>query len=76
MTILISLLIVGWLAASVIVTQAYFQGEQSKPIHERNWRSNVFEILSKSITGSEIEYTKRVPVYVIDSYSNRFLPKK
>jgi len=30
MTILIALFIVGWVAAAVIGTQAYFRGEQSK----------------------------------------------
>ena len=76
MTIVISLLIVGWVAASVIGTQAYFRGEQSKPIHERNWRSESFEKLSQSITGTEIDYTKRVPAYAIDSYFSRLLPNK
>ena len=35
-TLLISVLLIGWIAASVIGTQAYFRGEQTKPIHERN----------------------------------------
>ncbi|MFM6358594.1 MAG: photosystem II protein, Psb35-related, partial [Planktothrix sp.] len=38
-TVLISLFIIGWVAAAVIGTQAYFLGEQTKPIHERNWNS-------------------------------------
>ncbi len=63
MTILIGLLILGWVAASVIGTQAYFRGEQSKPIHERNWNSDSFENLAKSVTGEEIDYTKRLPAY-------------
>lgn len=74
MTIVILLLVVGWMAASILGTQAYFWGEQSKPIHERNWRSQSFEKLAKSITGKEIDYTTRVPAYSIDSYFSRLLP--
>lgn len=74
MTILISLFIVGWAAASVIGTQAYFRGEQTKPIHERNLRSDSFEQLAKSITGSEIDYATRVPAYGIDAYTSQTLP--
>ncbi len=67
MTILISLFIVGWVAAAVIGTQAYFRGEQSKPIHERNWNSDSFEKLAKSITGRDIDYSERVPAYGMDA---------
>lgn len=75
MTILIALFIVGWVAASVIGTQAYFRGEQSKPIHERNWRSESFEKLATSITGTEIDYNVRVPGYsVMDAYASNNLP--
>lgn len=75
MTILIALFIVGWVAASVIGTQAYFRGEQSKPIHERNWRSESFEKLASSITGTEIDYNVRVPAYVVtDAYTSNNLP--
>jgi hypothetical protein len=70
MTIVIALLIVGWVAASVIGTQAYFLGEQSKPIHERNWNSESFEQLSKSVTGTEIDYSVRVPAYSMDAYGS------
>jgi len=74
MTIVILLFVVGWIAACVIGTQAYFRGEQSKPIHERNWRSGSFEKLAKSITGAEMDYNTRVPAYPIDSYFSRLLP--
>lgn len=75
MTILIAVLIVGWVAASVIGTQAYFRGEQSKPIHERNWRSESFEQLAQNITGTEIDYNVRVPAYgTIDAYASNNLP--
>jgi hypothetical protein len=74
MTILIALFIVGWLAASVIGTQAYFRGEQSKPIHDRNWRSQSFEKLAESITGTKIDYNERVPAYQMDAYTSNNLP--
>jgi hypothetical protein len=76
MTILIALFVVGWVAAAVIGTQAYFRGEQSKPIHERNWRSESFEKLAQSVTGTETDYSKRTPAYRLDAYSSQMLPNK
>lgn len=74
LTLLIALFVIGWVAAAVIGTQAYFRGEQTKPIHERNWRSNSFEQLAKSVTGVETDYNERVPAYQMDAYSSRVLP--
>lgn len=75
MTILIALFVVGWIAAAVLGTQAYFRGEQSKPIHDRNWRSESFEKLSESITGTNVDYSKRVPASSIsDAYNSNLLP--
>jgi hypothetical protein len=75
MTILIALFVVAWVAASVVGTMAYFRGEQSKPIHERNWRSDSFEKLSESVTGSKIDYNTRVPGFDnLDAYSSSLLP--
>jgi hypothetical protein len=74
MVILISLFVVAWVAAAVIGTQAYFRGEQSKPIHERNWRSESFEQLATSVTGTEISYSDRTPGFVADAYSSSLLP--
>lgn len=65
MLILIALLVVGWVAAAVIGTQAYFLGEQSKPIHERNWNSDSFEELAESVTGTETDYSTRTPGYQV-----------
>lgn len=76
MAIVIALLIVGWVAAAVIGTQAYFRGEQSKPIHERNWRSESFEKLAESVTGTEIDYSKRTPAFDVDAYSSQLLPNQ
>ncbi|HAC61977.1 MAG TPA: hypothetical protein DCF68_00200 [Cyanothece sp. UBA12306] len=72
--LLITLFVIGWVAAAAIGTQAYFRGEQSKPIHERNWRSESFETLSKSITGTETDYSDRTPAFNIDAYGSQNLP--
>jgi hypothetical protein len=50
-------------------------GEQSKPIHERNWASDKFEVLAKSITGLDTDYTQRTPAYAIDAYNSRNLSR-
>lgn len=73
MAILISLFVIGWVAAALIGTQAYFRGEQSKPIHERNWRSDRFEQLAESFTGQKTDYSERVPAYSGDAYSSNTL---
>ncbi|ACK68216.1 conserved hypothetical protein [Rippkaea orientalis PCC 8801] len=73
LTLVIALLVVGWVAASVIGTQAYFRGEQTKPIHERNWRSESFESLAKSMTGKESD-NNRIPGFTIDAYGSQNLP--
>ena len=74
-TILAALIAVGWVAAAVIGTQTYFMGEQSKPIHERNWRSGSFEQLARTFTGQETDYAVRVPVYSGDAYNSQTLPE-
>ncbi|MCY7390530.1 MAG: hypothetical protein LH647_03225 [Leptolyngbyaceae cyanobacterium CAN_BIN12] len=75
MTILIALLVMGWVSAAVLGTMAYFRGEQSKPIHERNWRSASFEQLSEAVTGTQIDFATRVPAYSdLDAYSSSLLP--
>lgn len=75
MVILVSLLVVGWVAVTLLGSLAYFLGEQTKPIHERNWRSTSFEALSKSITGTPIDYSSRVPAFVVaDAYASANLP--
>jgi hypothetical protein len=75
MTLVISLLVVGWIAAAALGTQAYFLGEQTKPIHERNLRSDSFEKLSKSIVNKDIDYSQRTPAYGIDSYFSQNVSK-
>lgn len=73
MFILAALFISGWVAVSIIGTMAYFRGEQSKPIHMRNWNSDSFNRLSQSLTGVQIDYNQRVPAYSIDAYRSKTL---
>lgn len=75
LTVLIALFIAGWAAVAIIGTQAYFRGEQSKPIHERNWRSESFEKLASSVTGQEIDYSERIPAYALDTFASNNLPR-
>ncbi len=75
-TFLIALTIVAWVAVAILGSQAYFRGEQSKPIHERNWRSESFETLAQSITGTETDYSKRTPAFEVDAYSSQLLPNQ
>lgn len=76
MTLLISVLLVGWAAAAILGTQAYFRGEQTKPIHERNWRSDSFEQIARSVTGEATDYTQRTPGFdVADVFSSATLTR-
>ena len=77
MTLLLTILFaVGWVAVALIGTQAYFRGEQSKPIHERNWRSDSIEQIATALTGTGIDYRDRVPAFqAVDAYSSRQLPQ-
>ena len=72
-TILVSVFIVGWVAASVVGTQAYFRGEQTKPIHERNLKSDSFEQLAQVVTGQETNHGERVLAYGLDFYGSNNL---
>lgn len=75
MAILIALFIIGWVAASIIGTQAYFRGEQTKAIHERNWRSDSFDNLAKSITGQGTDYGTRTHAFgQMDAFTSGQLP--
>lgn len=74
-TLLIAIILVGWTAAALIGTQAYFRGEQTKPIHERNLKSASFELLAKSFTGRDTDYGDRIPAFALDTYTSNNLPK-
>ena len=71
--LLLSIIVVGWVAAAVIGTQAYYLGEQTKPIHERNWNSEGFERIAKLVTGRATDYNERIPSYGGDAYSSTAL---
>lgn len=73
LTLVISLLVIGWVAAALIGSQAYFRGEQTKPIHERNWRSESFDQLAQSVTGQPSGQVDRVPAYSGDAFSSQAL---
>jgi hypothetical protein len=74
MTLLISVFFVGWVAAAILGTQAYFRGEQTKPIHERNWRSESFEKIAQTFTGEATDYAQRTPGFdVVDAFSSAAL---
>lgn len=75
MILLTALFVVGWVAVAILGTQAYFLGEQSKPIHERNWRSSSFETIAISVTGTPTDYSQRTPGYgPMDAYASNLLP--
>ncbi|MGB8700553.1 MAG: hypothetical protein WCD18_14145 [Thermosynechococcaceae cyanobacterium] len=77
MSILIAVIVVGWVAAAVLGTQAYFLGEQSKPIHERNWRSQSFEQVARAVTGASTDYQERVPGFEInDAFASAMLSER
>ena len=59
MTVVALLYIVGFVAAITIGTQAYFRGEQTKPIHLRNWKSEGFHRLAETFTGRTVNYEDR-----------------
>lgn len=71
--LLISLFVIGWVAAALIGTQAYFRGEQTKPIHERNWRSDSFDQLAQTVTGQSTDFGDRVPAYSGDAFSSNVI---
>ena len=74
-TLLIAVILIGWTATAIIGTQAYFRGEQTKPIHERNLKSESFEMLAKSFTGRETNYSDRIPAFPLDTYASNTLPR-
>lgn len=74
MTLLVSVILVGWAAAAILGTQAYFRGEQSKPIHARNWRSESFEKIAQTFTGEVTDHAQRTPGFdVADAFSSATL---
>jgi hypothetical protein len=58
---------VGFAAATILGTQAYFLGEQTKPIHERNWKSEGFHRLAANLTGRQVRYQDRASSPAVDA---------
>ena len=75
-TVLISLFVIGWAAAAILGTQAYFLGEQSKPIHERNWNSDSFEPIAVAVTNQPTNYATRTAVYSGSAYNSKSLSNR
>lgn len=73
MAIVLALLIGGWVVTVMLGAQAYFTGEQSKPIHESNGRSELLDTLSKTSTGRKANFNNRVPAYGYNALSNKGL---
>lgn len=71
--LLIAIVAIGWTAGAVIGTQAYFRGEQTKPIHERNLKSESFELLARSFTGRDTDHGDRIPAFGLDTYASNNL---
>lgn len=71
--ILAALMLTAWVAVALIGTQAYFRGEQSKPIHERNWRSPEFHRLAETFTGQRVDYSQRASSYRTEQALNQVL---
>ena len=68
--ILLAVIIVGRVGAAILGTQAYFFGEQSKPIHERNWNSEGFDDMAKLVTGRETDFNERIYPFSGDAYTS------
>ncbi len=63
--LLIAVIVVGFIAGITLGSQAYFRGEMSKPIHERNWNSDSFGQLAESITGLKMTAVDREPGFEV-----------
>ena len=59
--LLIGVVVSGFIAAITLGSQAYFLGEMSKPIHQRNWNSSAFDSLAETLTGEKVDDANRVP---------------
>ena len=69
--LLIGVVVAGFVAAVTLGSQAYFRGEMTKPIHQRNWNSASFEQLAEVVTGEKMDDAMRVPGFnVNDAYNS------
>ena len=69
--LLIGVLVSGFIAGITLGSQAYFRGEMTKPIHERNWNSSSFDSLAEVLTGEAMDSMERQPGFnVNDAYAS------
>ena len=73
MAVLAIVVISGFVAAVSIGTQAYFLGEMTKPIHERNWKSEGFHRLAKIFTGTSVNYRDRASTPFVEAALNKIV---
>ncbi|MEM9154661.1 MAG: hypothetical protein AAGB13_06425 [Cyanobacteria bacterium P01_F01_bin.33] len=71
MFVLGALFVVGFAAAALLGSQTYFRGEQSKPIHWRNWQSSEFHQLAETFTGSRVDYRDRASSPFVETVLDR-----
>ncbi len=73
-TLLICVIVIGFVAGITLGSQAYFRGEMTKPIHERNWNSDSFEQLAETVTGLKMATIDREPGFEVnDAFASRAL---
>ncbi|WP_017324820.1 photosystem II protein, Psb35-related [Synechococcus sp. PCC 7336] len=73
MVVIALLFLAGFVAAITLGTQAYFRGEQTKPIHWRNWKSEEFHRLAESLTGVRVNYEDRASTPYVQAALNEIL---
>ncbi len=75
--LLIGVVITGFVAAITLGSQAYFRGEMTKPIHQRNWNSSSFDSLAEVLTGESIDEANRVPGFdANDAYASAVIAQQ
>lgn len=72
--LLVGAIVTGFVAAITLGSQAYFRGEMTKPIHERNWNSDSFDALAETLTGEQMDQNSRQPGFEAgDAYASTMI---
>ena len=75
--LLISVVVIGFIATITLGSQAYFRGEVTKPIHERNWNSSAFDALAETVTGEKVDQFNRQPGFEVgDAYTSTVIAQQ
>jgi hypothetical protein len=75
--LLVGVILVGFTAAITLGSQAYFLGEMSKPIHERNWNSEKFDSMAEALTGETVDSFNRQPGFEVgDAFSSGLIAQQ